>query len=269
MIPKTIHYCWFGRNPKPKLALKCIKSWRKYCRDYQIVEWNEDNFDLSTCPLYVRQAYEAKKWAFVTDYVRLKVVYDHGGIYLDTDVELIRSPNELLRYSAFFGFEGGTYINTGLGFGAEKHADILRELMDDYSDIPFNLGNGQYDTTACPVRNTQVFVRHGLELNKMDQMLDGNIRILSQKWLCPYNDWTGTKRITKDTVSIHWYSASWETEEYKERKANAIRENAKIRYKTNFDAFVYSVRYTPNKILRFLMGEYKYESLKARIKKEK
>ena len=88
MIPKTIHYCWFSCNPKPKLAEKCIKSWKKHCPDYEIIEWNEDNFDLSTAPLYVRQAYEAKKWAFVTDYVRLKLVYDYGGIYMDTDVEL-------------------------------------------------------------------------------------------------------------------------------------------------------------------------------------
>ena len=91
MIPKKIHYCWFGRNPKPKLAQKCMQSWHKYCNDYEIVEWNEDSFDLEAAPLYVKQAYEAKKWAFVTDYVRLYALYYHGGIYMDTDVEVLKS----------------------------------------------------------------------------------------------------------------------------------------------------------------------------------
>ena len=100
MIPKVIHYCWFGGNPKPKLAEKCIKSWKKYCPDYEIIEWNEDNFDISAAPLYVRQAYEAKKWAFVTDYVRLEVVYNHGGVYLDTDVELLKSLDSLFQFES-------------------------------------------------------------------------------------------------------------------------------------------------------------------------
>ena len=96
MIPKIIHYCWFGRNPKPKLALKCIKSWKKYCPDYEIIEWNEDSFDIESAPLYVRQAYEAKKWAFVTDYVRLYAMTKFGGIYMDTDVEVIK-PLDCIR----------------------------------------------------------------------------------------------------------------------------------------------------------------------------
>lgn len=105
MIPKKIHYCWFGGAPKTKLGMKCIKSWKKHCPDYEIIEWNEDNFDFSEAPLYVRQAYEAKKWAFVTDYVRLKVVYDNGGIYMDTDVKLKKILDPLLTNSAYFGFE--------------------------------------------------------------------------------------------------------------------------------------------------------------------
>ena len=117
-IPKVIHYCWFGGNPKPKLVQKCIHSWKKYCPDYEIIEWNESNFDISSCPLYVRQAYDVKKWAFVSDYARLKIIHTCGGIYLDTDVELIKSLDSLLEYNAFFGFEDGKYVATGLGFGA-------------------------------------------------------------------------------------------------------------------------------------------------------
>ena len=137
MIPKTIHYCWFGRNPKPALAQKCIQSWKKHCPDYTIMEWNEDNYDISSAPLYVRQAYEARKWAFVTDYVRLHVVHDHGGIYMDTDVELKKNPDALLEYSAYFGFEDGQYVNTGLGFGAIPGHPFLKEIMADYEGIPF------------------------------------------------------------------------------------------------------------------------------------
>ena len=119
MIPKKIHYCWFGGNPLPELAIKCLESWKKYCPDYEIIEWNETNFNLDSCE-YVREAYQAKKWAFVSDYARLKVVYDNGGIYLDTDVELIKSLDRLLKNKSFFGTETTGVVATGLGFGAEK-----------------------------------------------------------------------------------------------------------------------------------------------------
>lgn len=124
MIPKKIHYCWFGRNPLPELAVRCIESWKKYCPDYEIIEWNEDNYDINKIS-YVKEAYQARKWAFVTDYVRLDVVNQYGGIYLDTDVELLKSLDPLLKYKSFFGMEEGKFIATGLGFGAEKGTKIL------------------------------------------------------------------------------------------------------------------------------------------------
>ena len=263
MIPKKIHYCWFGRNPKPKLAIKCIKSWKKYCPDYELIEWNEDNFDLNLAPLYVRQAYEAKKWAFVTDYVRLKVVYDHGGIYLDTDVEVVRTLDELLVHSAFFGFEGGPYIATGLGFGAEKCTPIVGELMADYQELPFVMDNGQHDLTSCPVRNTAVFIRHGLRPDNTSQLLDGDICILSTEWLCPFNDWEGQINRTKNTVSIHWYSASWETEAYKKRKLESVKKHRKLKYRN----YLYNIRYFPNSVLYKLFGEQRYTELKRWIKR--
>ena len=127
-IPKVIHYCWFGDKELPKLAKKCIKSWNKYCPDYKIVCWTEDNFDV-TCNRYVHEAYKAKKWAFVSDYVRLKVVYDNGGIYLDTDVELIKPIDDLIENSGFMGFDEKGIIATGLGFGAEAGNKIIYELF--------------------------------------------------------------------------------------------------------------------------------------------
>lgn len=231
MIPKTIHYCWFGRNPKPKLAEKCIKSWKKYCPDYEIIEWNEDNFDLSAAPLYVRQAYEAKKWAFVTDYVRLQVVYEHGGIYLDTDVELKKAPDFLLKNKAYFGFENINCVNTGLGFGAEKKFPILLEMMEDYQSIPFLREDGTYDTTPCPKRNTEVLLHHGLQLNGSKQTLAGDILILPMVYLCPIDYETKKKRYTRETVSVHWFDASWMTKEGRalaDKHARELRKNERI-----------------------------------------
>lgn len=120
MIPRKIHYCWFGRGEKPRLAQKCIASWKKYCPDYEIIEWNEDNFDVNR-NAYTQMCYKEKKYAFLTDYLRLLIVEEHGGIYFDTDVEAVRSFDELLDNPAFFGFENDRFVNTGEGFGAEPH----------------------------------------------------------------------------------------------------------------------------------------------------
>lgn len=229
MIPKTIHYCWFGRNPKPKLAEKCIKSWKKYCPDYALIEWNEDNYDLNSAPLYVRQAYDAQKWAFVTDYVRLQIVYEYGGIYMDTDVELIKPLDSLLTHRAYFGFEDKTYVATGLGFGAEKGTPILKELMDDYQDISFMHLDGTYDATPCPNRNTEIFRKHHLIQDGSRQFLAGDILILPSICLCPIDFETKIRRYSPETISIHWYDASWQTEEERaECDAYAKKQRKKV-----------------------------------------
>lgn len=256
MIPKKIHYCWFGRNEKPKLFEKCYKSWKKYCPDYEIIEWNEDNFDLSACPLYVRQAYEAKKWAFVTDYVRLKVVYDNGGIYLDTDVELKKNLDFLLDNKAFFGFERGKYIATGLGFGAEKDTEILLEIMQDYDDISFIKDDGSFDTLSCPRRNTIIFLAHGLQQNDKKQFIDGNILILPTACLCPLDYETGKMIHSKDTIAIHWFSASWLGLTTGETIVERVRTEK-----------IDKLRHLPNKMVMNLLGTNNYEKLKNIIKK--
>ena len=250
-IPKSIHYCWFGRNPLPELAVKCIKSWEKYCPDYTITEWNEDNFDITSCPLYVRQAYEAKKWAFVTDYVRLRVIYDHGGIYFDTDVELKKNIDSLLMHKAFFGFENGKHIATGLGFGAEKGTQIVAEMMRDYDDILFLRSNGGYDTTSCPKRNTDIFLRHGLVQDDSLQILEDDILILPKIYLCPIDYSTMRMHHSFRTVSIHWFAASWHSSEQRQEMRARQRANRK---KKLF------------RWLRYLIGENLYERLRLLIK---
>ena len=208
MIPKTIHYCWFGGNPMPKLAGKCMKSWKKYCPDYEIIRWDETNFDISSAPLYVRQAYEAKKWAFVSDFARLKIVYDHGGIYLDTDVELIKPITPLLDSQGFMGFDEKGIVASGLGFGAERGNEIIGEFLKDYDDIPFVLPDGTYDLTPCPDRNTATLKRLGMDMENKNQTFMG-MRFLPDDYLCPMDYNTGKKTITQNTYSIHHYSASW------------------------------------------------------------
>ena len=126
MIPKKIHYCWFGRGEKPKLARKCIESWKRYCPDFEIIEWNEDNFDV-TKYAYSKYCFDNKKWAFLSDFVRLIVIYENGGIYFDTDVEVIKSLDNLLQYEAFYGFENEDYVATGLGFGSVPHGKTARK----------------------------------------------------------------------------------------------------------------------------------------------
>ena len=259
MIPKRIHYCWFGRNPKPELAEKCIKSWRKFCPDYEIIEWNEDNYDLSSAPLYVRQAYEAKKWAFVTDYVRLHVVYEHGGIYLDTDVELVKRLEPLLCHQAYFGFEDGMHINTGLGFGATKGNTLVMEIMKDYENLSFGVSGEPI--VACPKLNTKVFFRHGLIKENRKQILEGDILILPTEYLCPKSMIDGIVRKTRNTYSIHHYDSSWYTQEQQQKKRKSWKQLQKmIRW--------HAIIKTPNRIAIKILGKTRYEKIKAVIKKQ-
>lgn len=263
MIPKTIHYCWFGRNPLPSLAKKCIKSWKKYCPDYEIIQWNEDNYDLASAPLYVRQAYDAKKWAFVTDYVRLQVVYDHGGIYLDTDVEVLRKLDDLLEHNAFFGRESAKWIATGLGFGAVAGTPILKEMMDDYEDIPFTKEDGHIDDTSCPLRNTGVFLRHGLQQVNKCQLLEGGVMCFSTEYFCPKDYWNGLIRKTVNTHTIHHYDASWLNPEQKKKQKIRVQELAHVRRKKK----IRYILHTPFRLLHTILGPEKYSQIKRQFLK--
>ena len=181
-IPKKIHYCWFGGNPLPELAQKCIASWKKYCPDYEIIEWNESNFDINEGD-YAREAYEAKKWAFVTDYVRLKVLYDYGGIYMDTDVEVLKPLDPLLEYEAVSGFESDTDIPTGLIASVKNHSMIF-ELLSEYNSLHFIDSNGEPDLTTNVMRITRTFTKHGFKPNNTMQSIN-NFTLLPKDYLCP------------------------------------------------------------------------------------
>lgn len=207
MIPKKIHYCWFGRGEKPKLAQKCIASWKKYCPDYEIIEWNEDNFDTSAYP-YAEYCLENKKWAFLSDFVRLIVIEAEGGIYFDTDVELIKRPTPLLVHDAFYGFENNDYVATGLGFGATAHHPSVKAMIACYEALEAK-EDGSYPLVICPALNTEALLPFGLKKDGQLQVLEEGACIYPEEYFNPYDDPTGRLRKTENTYSIHWYSKSW------------------------------------------------------------
>lgn len=217
MIPKIIHYCWVGNKSKPQSVLYCIESWKKFCPDYEIREWNESNYDFNK-NVYMKQAYEAKKWGFVPDYARLDIVYQYGGIYLDTDVELIKGLDKLLNQTAFMGFEntgdGEFFVNCGHGFGAEPHHDIIRAARDLYDDVQFLKEDGTYNLVPSPNYTTQTLKKYGLIQENKDQNLP-DMTVYSSDVLCPKNFRTGKLCKTSRTVSIHHFTASWMDEKIK------------------------------------------------------
>ena len=206
MIPKIIHYCWFGEGDKPRLANRCIASWKRICPDYTIIEWNETNFDLDQHP-YLRWCHDQRKWAFLSDFARLLIVWQHGGIYFDTDVELLRRPDELLGCEAFYGFENHANVATGLGFGAQPRQITVGAMLERYTRMRPDQEGG-YPLTACPALNTEALVFLGLKLDGMRQTVAG-AEILPEEYLNPYDDPTGRLRVTDNTISVHWYSKSW------------------------------------------------------------
>lgn len=203
MIPKTIHYCWFGRGELSAKAKKCIQSWKKYCPDYEIIEWNEDNFDVHQNE-YTKKVYAEKKYAFLSDYARLKIVYEQGGIYLDVDVELVKSLDDLLENDAYFGFETKEFINTGVGFGAKKGSIAVKTLLEEYNQLL----DGTKDVIGCPKLNTEGVIKLGLERNGQLQKL-ADCTVYPSDYFNPYDDPTGRLNKTKNTYSIHWYAKSW------------------------------------------------------------
>ncbi len=203
MIPKKIHYCWFGRGEKPKLAQKCIASWKKYMPDYEIIEWNEDNFDVNR-NAYTQMCYNEKKFAFLTDYLRLLIIYEHGGLYFDTDVEVVRPFDNLLNCGAFFGFETNQYVNTGEGFGAEAGHPIVHQMLKEYEPLL----DGNHGTVGCPHLNTDALIKFGLKQNGQHQNL-GDITVYPADYFNPMDSTSGVLKRTKNTYSIHRYSMSW------------------------------------------------------------
>ena len=236
MIPKIIHYCWFGRTPKPQLLLNYMESWKKKLPDYKIIEWNEDNYDISKCQ-YMADAYKEKKWAFVSDYARIDVIYQNGGIYLDTDVEVIRNFDDLLQEDMFCGFESRDplmdkdkmiyeeSVNLGLGYGAIKGHKVLKDILDLYNKLSFYNHDGTLNLVACPHYQTKILMKYGLTPNRKTQRFDGGIAY-SPEYFCPQSNLTDEMLyFTSNTYSIHHFSATWTKSTFGQKKMKNFLRN--------------------------------------------
>lgn len=206
MIPKIIHYAWFGGAELPQDALQCIESWRRFCPDYEIIEWNESNTDLNQCQ-YAIQAYGAKKWAFVSDYARVYALVNYGGIYLDTDVELTKSLDSLLADKAFAGFESNGSVSTAI-MACEKGFSVFEKMLADYHRRSFIREDGSYDLTTNVILFTQECKFWGFELNGIRQNIK-SFAIYPSDWFCPKSYETGEMHSTENTHAIHHFSGTW------------------------------------------------------------
>lgn len=211
-IPKIIHYCWFGGKPLPEEAKCFIDTWKKYCPEYHIQQWNENNFDINQNQ-YCREAYAAKKWAFVSDYARLKVLHDHGGFYMDADVEVVKSLDPLRAYDALSGYESKTRIPTGT-MGACRDNEWISMLLSDYDDRHFLKEDGTYDlTTNVEVITRLTVERYHLQLNGEKTMFGENMVFLPFDYLCAKSLETGEVLQSENTFTIHHFAGSWLPEE--------------------------------------------------------
>lgn len=222
LIPKKIHYCWFGGSDIPEQNVNWMNSWKKYCPDYEIVRWDESNYDIKKNK-FTFEAYKAKKWGFVPDYARLDIIYNEGGIYLDTDVEIIKPLDDLLYQKAFFGVEIDKYINPGSGFGASKHNRIIKELAMQYDNIGFDKNK----MVPSPKYLQKFFAKHGWKQDGNYYACD-DFTILPEKILSPIFDSSISEVFTiPQTYAIHHYDASWYDQEKKElRKKNKLFFNS-------------------------------------------
>lgn len=235
-IPKKIHYVWMGRQDKPKAIKKCMKTWEKYLKDYEIIEWNEDNFDINSHP-FVKRAYEAKKWAFVSDYVRAYAIYNQGGIYLDTDVFVLDKLDSLLDNRAFVGYETPNYPFTAV-FGAEPKHPFIKKMLDYYDNIDMNFKFEDNNTISV----SKILIEdYNCKLGNKEQMLNDGIKVYKDGVLC---------NPSENSLTVHVFLGTWlDGSKWKSK----IHEFLRMRLHNKFNIRVYCI----------------YKNIKNKIKGEK
>ena len=266
-IPQIIHYCWFGGNPLPESAKQCIESWKKFCPGYEIKEWNESNYDIHNCP-YVQEAYAAKKWAFVSDYARFDILYTYGGLYFDTDVELVRPIEDILEQGAYLGMEPGEeeeiLVNPGIGMAAAPLHPIYKAILDGYQARHFLKEDGTFDFTTVVAFTTGYLQKYGLEERKSIQCVEG-IWIYPEEYFCPVNYYTGEEKFTENTRSIHHYMASWVSEE--EMASNRLKKSLRKRFGKTVGDKLHSVLSIPYKIKGKIRREGFFNAVRNFVRK--
>lgn len=230
VIPKKIHYCWFG-GEMPKFLKNNVEQWKRLCPDYEIIEWNELNYDVNK-NRYAKQAYDMKKWGYVSDYVRLDIIHEYGGIYLDTDIEMLCRPDELLYQEGFACFDSSLLVNTGSGFGARAHENIIGELRDYYNNIEFAYLNGNYNRVSCMIHSYNVLKKYGIVIDDKIQRIENiNIYPMIFQGTCSF---TRQMRITNKTFFLHYGTITWLDKKNKEKR----NELGKIYSKNNNDDLI-------------------------------
>lgn len=226
LIPPVIHYCWFGGNPLPDLYKKCIDSWYKWCPDYEVKEWNENNCNINEI-LFTQQAYKSKKYGFVPDFFRLKIIYEQGGIYLDTDVEIMRNIDDLRYNDAFCGLEFPGEAAFGLGFGARRNHPLIRKLMSRYTQMAFVNEDGSLNDIGSPVFQSVDLINCGMSYENKLQIVDG-MTIYPIEVLSPQNVYTGITSISENTYMWHHFDGSWVSGERLVKKNKRLGESLQI-----------------------------------------
>lgn len=223
LIPKKIHYMWLGRKAIPDNLKRCIESWEKNCRDYEILEWNEDNFDLGK-NAYMKDAYNANAYGFVPDYARLDILYNEGGFYLDTDVEIIGSIDNLRHQQAFCGVEKWQILNFGGFSGAVKGHPMIKAFLDARANVSFYNDDGSPNRNTCGFYDTKVALQYGYKINGETQTING-MNIYAYDYFHSYDYMSGKINKTDNTYSIHWFNGGWLDESMK-----MANEEAKLSY---------------------------------------
>ena len=220
MIPKVIHYCWFGRNPLPDLAVRCINSWKEYLPEYEIKEWNEDNFDVNIIP-YTKDAYENKKYAFVSDYARFWILYNYGGVYFDTDVEVIKPMDSIIQLAPYMGCEtlasskSGVRVAPGLGLAAPANHKLYKEILEHYETLRF-IENGKINLTTVVDITTGILKKKGLKNVDEIQEIEG-VRIYPPEFFASRENAEFTIPRTSNSYSVHYYAGSWWPKKYQRK----------------------------------------------------
>lgn len=221
-IPKKLHYMWMGGKTIPAHIQNCMDSWKRYCPDYEIIEWNEHNYDIDK-NRYMREAYDAKAYGFVPDYARLDILYNEGGFYLDTDVELIRSLDPLRYQECFCCLEKWQDISFGGFSGSSKGNPTIKRFLDAREEIRFINPDGTQNRNTCGFYDTQTAFELGYRINGKTQNIAG-MNVFAYDYFLPYDYMTGQLVKTEHTFSIHWYNGGWMTEEMKKTNENVMKE---------------------------------------------
>lgn len=233
LIPKKIHYFWFGKNPMTEMMHRCMDSWRRYCPDYEIIEWNEDNYDV-TKHRYMKEAYDAGKYSFVSDYARLDIICRYGGIYFDTDVELIKNIDDMLYNKAFYGLGCYGRVATGLGFGSIKGQEVVSRLLDAYDSFIFRKNDGGLDMRTNTIREEPVFKELGLKQKDEFQMIEG-ASIFPSDFMSPMIPGFHTYKTSANTVTVHHNRFSWASQQQLLEFHKSGDEYDRIRFRFEHD----------------------------------